>query len=81
MFEVISIKFWSTIDAYEPISLTQTFVGAQKSPKRPIQHFNVGIYASRNVYVKDIGSWVSMVLQNYQKFIEMTSNMIHICTY
>ena len=31
MFEVISIKFWkfwSTIDAYEIISLTQTFLGA-----------------------------------------------------
>ena len=30
MFEVISIKFWQfcTIDAHEPISLTQTFIGA-----------------------------------------------------
>ena len=25
----------------------------------------------------DIGSWASMVLQNYQNFIEMTSNMIY----
>ena len=36
------------------------------------------IYVSRNVCVKDIDSRVSMVLQNYQKFIEMTSNMIYI---
>ena len=38
MFEVISIKFWwfwSTIDAYEIISLTQTFLGAQISQKMP----------------------------------------------
>ena len=43
-----------------------------------MHHFNVGIYASRNVCVKDIDSRASMVLQNYQKFIEMTSNMIYI---
>ena len=46
--------------------------------KGQIHYFNVGIYASRNVCVKDIGSWASMVLQNYQNFIEMTSNMIYI---
>ena len=34
--------------------------------------------ASKNVCVKEIGSWASMVLQNYQYFIEMTSNMIYI---
>ena len=28
--------------------------------------------------VSDIGSGVSMVLKNYQNFIEMTSNMIYI---
>ena len=32
-------------------------------------------YAHTNVCVKDIGSQASMVLQNYQHFIEMTSNM------
>ena len=36
------------------------------------------IYAPTNVCVKDIDSRASMVLQNYQKFIEMTSNMIYI---
>ena len=36
------------------------------------------IYAPSNVCVKDIGSWASMVLQNYQNVIEMTSNMIYI---
>ena len=36
------------------------------------------IYAPTNVCVKDIGSRASMVLQNYQNFIELTSNMIHI---
>ena len=45
--------------------------------KGQIHQFNVGIYASKNVCVKDIGSWASMVLQNYQNFIEMT-NMIYI---
>ena len=39
---------------------------------------NVGIYASRNVCVKDIDLRASMVLQNYQKFIVLTSNMIYI---
>ena len=34
--------------------------------------------ASKNVFVKDFGSWGSMVLQNYQNFIEITSNMIYI---
>ena len=34
--------------------------------------------ASKNVFVKDIGSWASMVLQKYQTFIEVTSNMIYI---
>ena len=43
-----------------------------------MHHFNVGFYASRNVCVKDIDSRASMVLQNYQKFLEMTSNMIYI---
>ena len=36
------------------------------------------IYAPTNVCVKDIGAWASMVLQNYQNFIEITSNMIYI---
>ena len=36
------------------------------------------IYAPTNVCVKDIGSWASVVLQNHQNFIEMTSNMIYI---
>ena len=48
------------------------------SKKCQIHHFNVGIYASRNVCVKDIDSRASMVLQNYQKFIVLTSNMIYI---
>ena len=39
-------------------------------------HFNVGIYASKKVCVKDIGLRASVVLQNYQKLIEITSNMI-----
>ena len=43
-----------------------------------IHNFNVGIYASRNVCVKDIDSRASMVLQNYQKVIVLTSNMIFI---
>ena len=43
-----------------------------------MHHFNVGIYAPRKVSVKDIGSQASMVLQKYQSFIEMTSNMINI---
>ena len=30
------------------------------------------------IYFKDIGPWASMVLQNYQNFIEMTLNMIYI---
>ena len=36
----------------------------------------VFIYASK-ISVKDIGSRTSMVLQNYQKIIEIASNMIH----
>ena len=28
--------------------------------------------------VKDIGSWASMILLNYQNFIKMTSNKIYI---
>jgi hypothetical protein len=36
-----------------------------------IHHFNVGIYASRNVCVKDINSRVSMVLQNYQTWFRL----------
>ena len=43
-----------------------------------MHHFNVGIYASRNVCIKDNDLRASMVLQNYQKFIEMTSNMVDI---
>ena len=46
---------------------------SQKMPNTPI-----GFDASRNVCVKDIDSRASMVLQNYQKFLEMTSNMIYI---
>ena len=33
------------------------------------------------IYVKDIGSWASMVLQNYQSFTELTSNMIYIVAF
>ena len=44
----------------------------------PNTHFNVGVCASRNVCIKDIDSRASMVLQNYQNFIELTSNMIYI---
>ena len=40
----------------------------------------IHIYASKNVSVKDIGSWASMVLLTYQNFIEMPSNMIYIVT-
>ena len=36
------------------------------------------IYAPTNVCVKDTGSKASMVLQKYQNFIEMSSNMIYI---
>ena len=43
-----------------------------------MHHFKVGIYAFRNVCVKDIDSMASMVLQNYQKFIVLTSKMIYI---
>ena len=43
-----------------------------------MHHFNVGIYATRNVCVKDIDSRASMVLQNYQKFRVLTSNIIYI---
>ena len=39
---------------------------------------NVGIYASRNVCIKHNDSRAFTVLQNYQKFIASTSNMIHI---
>ena len=39
------------------------------------------IYAPTNVCVKDIGSWTSMVLQNYQHFIEMSSKMIYIVAF
>ena len=35
------------------------------------------IVRQRKGGVGDIGSWASMVLQNYQNFIEMTSNMIY----
>ena len=38
----------------------------------------IHIYASKNVSVKGIGSWASMVLLNYQNFIEMPSNMNNI---
>ena len=39
------------------------------------------IYAPTNVCVQDIGSWASMILQNYLNFIEITSNMIHILAF
>ena len=39
------------------------------------------IYAPTNVCVKDIGSQASMVLQNYQKFIVLTSNMFYIVAF
>ena len=35
-------------------------------------------YAPTNVCVKGIDSWASMVLQDYQNFIKLTSNMIYI---
>ena len=38
----------------------------------------LNIYAPTNISVKDIGSWACMVLQNYQNFTEITSNMIYI---
>jgi hypothetical protein len=41
-------------------------------------HYNVGNYGSKNVSVKNIGSRESMVHQNYQNFIENTSNLIYI---
>ena len=53
---------------------------SNKHPQKG-QYFKIGIYASRNVCAKDIGSWVSMVLQNYQHFIEMTSNMIYFAAF
>ena len=31
--------------------------------------------------LQGIGSWASMVLQNYQNFIELTSNMIYIVAF
>ena len=50
-----------------------------RSNEIPIrQELPVDIYASRNVCVKDIGSRASLVLQNYQKLKEITSNMIYI---
>ena len=36
------------------------------------------IYVPTNVCVKDIDSWSSMVLQNYQNVIELSSHMIYI---
>ena len=39
------------------------------------------IYAPTNVCGKDIVSWASMVLQNYQNLIEMTLNMIYIVAF
>ena len=50
-----------------------------KCPKKgQIYHFDVDIYASKNFCIKDIDSRASMILQNYQKLIEITSNMIYI---
>ena len=43
--------------------------------------FFLDIYSPTNVCMKNIGSWASMVLQNYQHFIEMTSNMISIIAF
>ena len=40
--------------------------------KPAIHQFKEGIYASRNACVKDIDSYASMVLQNYQNYIEIT---------
>ena len=37
--------------------------------------FFLDIHAPTNVCVKDIGSRASMVIQNYQKILEMISNM------
>ena len=42
--------------------------------------FDTDIFSCRNTY-KDIGSRASMVLQNYQNFIELTSNIIYIVAF
>jgi hypothetical protein len=68
----------SALPLITPLPLTQAFVGEYIQKKGKIHHLNVGIYASRNVCLKDIGSWASMVLLNYQNVIEMTSNIIYI---
>ena len=49
--------------------------------KGQIHHFNLSIYAPTNVCLKDIGSEASMVLQNYQNFIKMTSIMIYVVAF
>ena len=41
----------------------------------------LNFYAPTNVCVKDIGSQVSMALQNQQNFAEMTLNMIYIVAF
>ena len=41
----------------------------------------MGVYASNNVCVKDIILLASMVLQNYQKVIEMTLSIIDIVAF
>ena len=38
-------------------------------------------YCATNVFVKDIGSLVSSVLQNHQNFVELTSNIIYIVVF
>ncbi len=46
--------------------------------KKAKYHFSEVINVSRNVCVKDIVSGSYFMLKNYQHFIEMTSNIIHI---
>ena len=41
----------------------------------------MGVYASKNVCVKDIISKASMVLQYYQNLKEITSNTFHIVAF
>ena len=60
-------------------SLTQTCISTYI--KVVFLAFWGNIYAPTNVCVKVIDSKASMVLQNYQNFTEMTSNMIYIVAF
>ena len=72
------MQFLSTIDALEPISFTQAFLDAISPTQSSTFYLFGNIYAPTDVCVKDIDSWVYMVLQNCQNFIELTLNMISI---